>query len=193
MVERPQLILLAGGNGAGKTTFYQHFIAPSGIPMVNADVIARELWPQAPEQHSYAAAKIAKAQRLKLLELHISFCFETVFSHPSKIDFIAQAKAAGYAISLYFIHVIDPMLNIARVKQRKREGGHGVPEDKITSRIPRAVSNIAKALPLVDKACFFDNSSADDPYVLVSQWNGMAWVNQSKPLPGWMLEIQSSM
>jgi hypothetical protein len=65
-----------------------------------------------------------------------NFYFETVFSHPSKIDFVAHAKALGYQIILVFIHLEPTALNKARVKQRTEEGGHTVPEDKIENRIP---------------------------------------------------------
>lgn len=95
MTTPPELWLLVGGNGSGKTTFYERFLARRKIPLVNADNIARSLWPDAPEKHSYEAALIAERERYRLLEERQTFCFETVFSHPSKLDFIGAAKAAG--------------------------------------------------------------------------------------------------
>ena len=65
---QPELWLLVGGNGAGKTTFYERFLAPRKIPLVNADNIARSVWPDAPEKHSYEAALIAERERFRLLE-----------------------------------------------------------------------------------------------------------------------------
>jgi predicted ABC-type ATPase len=56
---RKQLWLLAGGNGAGKSTFYRTQLAPRGLPFVNADILAQQLFPHDPENHSYEAAKIA--------------------------------------------------------------------------------------------------------------------------------------
>lgn len=105
MRQEKQLWLLAGGNGAGKTTFYRLQLEPLGMPFVNADVLAKQLYPDHPEQHSYEAARIAEAIRLRLLQDGRTFCFETVFSHPSKIDFVASAKALGYEIVLVFIHL----------------------------------------------------------------------------------------
>jgi predicted ABC-type ATPase len=99
---QPELWLLVGGNGAGKTTFYERFLARRKIPLVNADNIARSLWPDTPEKHSYEAALIAENERHRLLEDRQSFCFETVFSHSSKVDFVGAAKAAGFRIRLLF-------------------------------------------------------------------------------------------
>jgi predicted ABC-type ATPase len=90
--------MLVGGNGAGKSTFYRLALEPLGLPFVNANLLARIVFPEDPEAHSYEAAQLAERQRLDLLQEGVSFCFETVYSHPSKIDFIAQAKALGYQI-----------------------------------------------------------------------------------------------
>ena len=91
-----QLWLLVGGNGAGKSTFYRTQLKPLGMPFVNADDIARDVFSQSPEVHSYEAAKIAENLRNSLLEQGKNFCFETVFSHPSKIDFVAKAFITLY-------------------------------------------------------------------------------------------------
>ena len=74
------------------------------MAFINADVLAKQLFPDEAEARSYEAAKIAETMRLNLLSEGRSFCFETVFSHPSKIDFIAKAKALGYEIILVYIH-----------------------------------------------------------------------------------------
>ncbi len=159
-----QLWLLAGGNGAGKSTFYRISLQPKGIPFVNADLIAKELFPDNPEASSYEAAIIAEQMRSRLLAEGKSFCFETVFSHPSKIDFVAQAKANGYEVILIFIHLELVPLNQARISQRVSEGGHSVPEDKVASRIPRTLHNVRQTLPLCDRAYLLDNSSAKNPF-----------------------------
>lgn len=189
MVADKQLWLLAGGNGAGKSTFYQTRLAPHGLPFVNADIIAAELYPDAPEAHSYKAAQVAEEMRNRLLLDGLSFCFETVFSHPSKIDFIAQAKTLGYEIILVFIHLESIELNKARVSQRVSGGGHNVPDEKVGSRVPRTLVNIKTTIPLCDQVRLLDNSRADDPFQLVATIrNGEAQHHRS-PLPGWALEL----
>ena len=169
MKKNKQLWVLAGGNGVGKTTFYKTRLEPLGLPLLNADILARQLYPEQPEQHSYEAAKIAESMRMQLLKQGRTFCFETVFSHPSKIDFIAQAKAMGYEIVLVFIHLDRVSLNQARVAQRVSEGGHHVPEDKVSSRIPRVLKNIQLTFPLCNHCYLLDNSRLDNPFQQIAE------------------------
>lgn len=105
MPDKKQLWLLAGGNGVGKSTFYRIFLAPKGFSFLNADLIAKQIAPDAAEESSYEAAAIAAKLRSSFLHKDLSFCLETVFSHPSKIDFVAEAKSLGYEIILVYIHL----------------------------------------------------------------------------------------
>ncbi len=186
---RPQLWVLAGGNGAGKTTFYAQFLEPQGVVFVNADRIAHQLYSDNSVDLSYAAAKIAARIRDQLLRDKQSFCFETVFSHPSKIDFIAKAKAAGYEIVLVFIHLDHVALNKARVLQRISEGGHDVPKSKITSRIPRTLGHIKSALPLCDRVELIDNSSYVNPMQRVATLRNGHTTLHVDPLPDWAAKL----
>ncbi len=126
-----------------------------------------------------------------LLRQQSSFCFETVFSHPSKIDFIANAKGLGYEIILVFIHLDTAALNQARVAQRVAEGGHNVPTEKIIQRIPRTISYITKALPLVDRARLYDNSSASAPFQPVADIQHEKITVYQTPLPDWAHSVVS--
>ena len=184
-----QLWVLAGGNGTGKTTFYNMFLAPKGIKLVNADIIAKAISPENPVNVSYEAAYVAEQIRQKLLEQGVSFCFETVFSHVSKIDFVANARALGYEIILVYIHLATVELNEARVYQRVTEGGHHVPADKIRSRIPRTMQHIGAALPLVSEARLLDNSYRHDPFQQIAcvRQGKRQWIKE--PLPHWAEEI----
>jgi len=189
LTERKQLWVLAGGNGVGKSTFYRMQLAPLGLPFINADILAKELYPQAPEEHSYDAAKLASEIRFKLLHEGRSFCFETVFSHPSKIDFVAQAKALGYEIILIFIHLDTVSLNQARVAQRLSEGGHNVPDEKVASRIPRLLQNIKKTLPLCDQVRILNNSRIDSPFEQVAVIRNGQKLQQEIALQDWAKEL----
>ncbi|MBT3272613.1 MAG: dephospho-CoA kinase [Spirochaetales bacterium] len=184
-----QLWILTGGNGAGKTTFYNKFLAPKGIKLVNADVIAKAINPDNPENVSNDAANIAEQIREELLLDGVSFCFETVFSHVTMIDFVAKAKTLGYQIILIYIHLDTSSLNEARVYQRVCDGGHDVPVDKIHSRIPRTMNNIAAALPLVNEARLLNNSSRDNPFLptAIVRQGRLRWADA--PLPEWAEDI----
>lgn len=189
MAMSKQLWLLAGGNGAGKSTFHRLFLQPQGVPFVNADLIAKELFPDAPEVHSYHAARLAEELRRRWLLDGKSFCFETVFSHPSKIDFVAQAKALGYEIILVFIHLDSPALNNARVAQRVEQGGHAVPEDKVESRIPRTLNHIRTIIPLCDQVRVLDNSSALYPFRKVVVLRAGTIIDKVEDIPEWAVEL----
>ncbi|HDH06159.1 MAG TPA: hypothetical protein ENH01_10720 [Nitrospirae bacterium] len=184
-----QLWVLAGGNGAGKTTFYDKFLAPNGIKLLNADLIAKAINPENPEKVGYESAELAMQIREYLLEKGTAFCFETVFSHVSKVDFLAKAKAMGYEIILVYVHLETSGLNEARVNQRINSGGHSVPVKKIHSRIPRTMKNIALALPLIDKARFLNNSSRDNPFqqVVIVKKGRCKW--KVNPRPQWAVDI----
>ena len=186
MKNPPQLWVLAGGNGAGKSTFYRLFLKPRGIKLINADLIAREIDPENPEKAGYRAAHLAVRIMEDMLEQGLSFCCETVFSHPSKVDLTARAKALGYEIILVFVHLETPALHEARVSQRVAEGGHSVPSEKIYTRLPRTLQNIAAVLPLADEARILDNSSRKNPFrqiAVIKQGKFKALVS---PLPEWI-------
>ena len=140
---RPLLITIAGPNGAGKSTFYHSHLARAGLPFVNADVIAREM-----QIDAYSAANIASAMRKQYVEEKLSFVFETVFSDPAgdKLAFLKSAEEAGYTVILVFIGIASASISEERVGMRILQGGHDVPSDKIRSRFPRTMANLAGAI-----------------------------------------------
>ena len=187
-----QLWLLVGGNGAGRSTFYRLVLEPLGLPFVNADRLAQLVYPDAAQERSYEAALLAEQQRNTLLLSGASFCFETVYSHPSKIDFTARAKALGYYVIMVVIHLEQAELNAARVVQRVREGGHNVPTEKLLKRIPRMLEQVKASIPLCDELRVFDNSSAEDPFqpVMTIKTGGVELHQQ--PLPRWATQLLES-
>lgn len=189
MADPKQLWVLTGGNGAGKTTFFNLYLAKCGIKFVNPDLIAQNIDSENPEDSSYIAATVAAKIREDLISQGVSFCFETVFSHASKIDFIARAKANGYKIIFVYIHLFDSRLNEARVKQRVSQGGHGVPIEKIHSRIPRTMKYVKKALSIVDEARILDNSSRNNPFQQIIVMKAGNFESRVASLPKWAREL----
>jgi predicted ABC-type ATPase len=160
----PVLHLLAGPNGAGKSTYVRDVLLPAtGLPLINADLIAADRWPDSQLAHAYQAAQLAEAQRRELMLARRSFISETVFSHPSKIALVADASGLGYLVYLH-VMLVPVELTVQRVKERVRRGGHLVPEDKIRVRYHRLWLHLAHAAKLADEAHFFDNSSARHPF-----------------------------
>lgn len=188
-----QLFVIAGGNGAGKTTFYNLFLKFKGLASINADEIAKRLDPIDPESLAYEAAEIGRKMVVDLIDEGASFCYETVFSHPSKIDYMARAKQNGYEVNLIYIHLVSRELNEARVQQRVQSGGHPVPTEKIYSRIPRAMNYIVEGIKISDKVFLFDNSSWEYPFILVVKIVKGNIEYLVDPLPNWAQRIMHSL
>ncbi|WP_070379544.1 zeta toxin family protein [Rhodococcus sp. WMMA185] len=157
-----RLDLVVGPNGAGKSAFVEQRLAPllPASVLVNADVIAKDRWPDATEEHSYEAARIAATIRDALIEQGESFIAETVFSHPSKLELIDRARQAGYVVVLHVV-LVPVELAVARVAERVLEGGHSVPEEKIRERFKRLWALVVDAIDRVDHATVYDNTAAD--------------------------------
>lgn len=124
--------------------------------------------------NSYLAARILDYIREELLLLKVSFTFETVMSHESKIDFLRKAKEAGYRTYLYFVTTEDPDINVDRVRQRVAKGGHSVDETKIRERYSRTMNMLIDAIEVSDRAFLFDNSTdnADNASYICEVTNG---------------------
>ncbi|WP_024793953.1 zeta toxin family protein [Tomitella biformata] len=156
-----RLDLIVGSNGAGKSTFVQITLGPL-LPrsvFVNADEIAKERWPHDPVHHSYDAARVATATRSRLIELGRSFIAETEFSHPSKLDLVADALAAGYEVHLHVV-LIPEDLAVERVAWRVHAGGYW--------------KLVATAIDLADTATVYDNSSLRGPRVVARMSGGFS-------------------
>jgi predicted ABC-type ATPase len=108
--------------------------------------------------NDYFTSFLAEYIRNLLLDTCNKFTIETVMSHTSKIEFIKTAKEKGFKIYLYFISLENPKLCIHRVKARVEQGGHDVPEQKITERYARTMNYLLDAIRLADRAFLFDNS-----------------------------------
>jgi predicted ABC-type ATPase len=121
--------------------------------------------------NSYFASVAADFIRQKLLEQKATFTFETVLSHPGKVQVLAQAQAAGYRTYLYFVATDDPAINISRVQNRVKLGGHDVPEDRIRLRYYRSLDLLLDAIRHTNRAYIFDNSTdnADHKHTLLAE------------------------
>jgi len=142
--------------------------------------------------NSYLAAAIADFLRIKMLQSDSSFSFESVFSHVSKIHELENAKKAKFRIYLYFITTSDPLINLQRVKNRAESGGHDVPEEKISNRYFRTMSNLYSAFKLSDRAYLFDNSSekTNSSFDFFLEKNqGHAYLSEINSIPQWFDEF----
>ena len=180
----PVLHLLAGPNGSGKTSFYEHLLFPAThLPFINADLIAKRQWPGDEEGHGYDASAYAERARNAAIEQRTSFVAETVFSHPSKLELIARARAAGYIVVMH-VMIVPEELTVVRTRLRAEQGGHTVPEQKVRERYGRLWPLVRQAIAAVDEAFVYDNSRAKKPFALVARYESGALLGRSH-FPKW--------
>jgi predicted ABC-type ATPase len=185
---RPSLVLLAGPNGAGKSTLYQTRVAPSFAgPFINADIIQREELKDTSMEAAYKAAEVARDRRAEMFRAGKSFATETVFSHPSKLEIIEEARAHGYIVIVMHVGVDSPDLSVARVKGRADEGGHDVPEEKVRARYTRGQPLIREAVLRSDRGMVFDNSRLNEPPRQVLVFANGRLLQAAPYLPEWVL------
>lgn len=157
----PRLYLIAGCNGAGKTTA-SFTILPEMLQcreFVNADEIARGLSPFQPEKVAIEAGRIMLQRIDDLLAKQVDFAIETTLATRSYVPMLKQAKHSGYFITLVYFWLETPALVIERVKTRVASGGHHIPEEIICRRYKNGVINLFNLfLPLADYWVLVDNS-----------------------------------
>ena len=187
------MILLAGPTGAGKSTLYQTRVAPAFAgPFINADIIQRnELSDTSPEA-SYKAAEVAARRRAEFLSRAGDFVTETVFSHPSKLDLVREARARGYTVWVMHVGVDSADLSVARVAHRVEAGGHGVPEGKIRERYDRSAPFIREAVRLSDSGLVYDNSVAGQYPKLVLTFDRGHLIRVRADLPTWIRQVYAA-
>jgi predicted ABC-type ATPase len=136
---------------------------------------------------------IADQRREACVEARRSFSFETVMSHPSKVDILIRAKSVGFRVQLFFVGTNDPQTNVERVAVRVAQGGHEVPTDRIVARWHRTMQLLHQAIAVSDEAFIFDNSmTAPDstgPRLVFRQRRAAGEVRDIKqfpPIPNWV-------
>lgn len=164
-----RLDLIAGPDGAGKTTLFERVIEPGrpGLPFVNADRIAAHRFPGAELENAYVAAQLAADARDALIAARLDFCTETVFSHESKVHLVRAAADAGYDVVMHVV-MIPPELSAHRIAARVAAGGHDVPTDRLAARYHRLWPLVATAVPDCHRVVCYDNAGDDGPLEVAS-------------------------
>lgn len=185
MADRPQIAILGGVNGAGKTSSSE-LILRTGmkIPVfVNADTIARGLNAFDPESQAVRAGRIMLEHLRSLAERRISFAFETTLAARTYARWLRELRETGYSVHMLYYWLESPDLAIQRVADRVRSGGHFVPAATIRRRYSRSVRNFLELYrPVVSTWQVYDNSKKDprliafnnsffDTIVILSRWD----------------------
>lgn len=138
--------------------------------------------------NSYTIALLTNFLQAECLKSGISFSQETVFSHKSKVYAIKAARDAGYRTYLYFVANQDLSINLTRICNRVKSGGHDVPAEKVLARAGRSLENARAALPFCSRAFFFDNSGREMRF-LAEYSDGGGIVFASPDMPEWAAGI----
>ena len=159
-----QLYIIAGCNGAGKTTA-SFTILPEVLEckeFINADEIAKGLSPFQPESVAMQAGRIMLARMDELLQKGETFAFETTLATKSYKQKIEWAQANGYEVTLLFFWLRNVTMAKERVAQRVAEGGHSIPSETIERRYHNGIANLfAIYIDMVDICYIFDNSEGE--------------------------------
>lgn len=186
----PEMIVIAGPNGSGKTSVTQKFLHhewAEGTLYINPDEVARDIFGDWNSTEAVMkAARYCADLREDCLRNQKSFVFETVMSAEDKVDFIIRAKQAGFFIRLFFISTAHPSINAARIANRVMKGGHDVPISKIISRYYKSIANCKTVAPVVDRLYLYDNSlDGQDAKLIFRLVNGKVKKIYATTIPEW--------
>ena len=166
----PNLYIISGCNGAGKTTA-SYSVLPDMLDckeFVNADEIAKGLSPFQPDKVAIEAGRIMLNRINELIKQRVDFAFETTLSARTYRHLIKEAQSNGYFVTLVYFWLSSVVLAIERVRTRVISGGHDIPEETIRRRYTTGLENLSKIyLPICDYWMIFDNS--EHPSTLIAE------------------------
>jgi len=156
------ILVLAGVNGAGKSSIGGANLRARGQDWYNPDEIAREMrlrFPQKPSQDIDSQVWYEGLNRLRhAIRTNTNFAFETTLGGHSITTTLLDAIAAGVSVRVWCCGLSSPELHIERVAARVARGGHDIPEHKIRERYGSSMRNLCRLAPGLDKLAVYDNS-----------------------------------
>lgn len=170
-MKQPNLYIIAGCNGAGKTTASMT-VLPEVLQceeFVNADEIAKGLSPFHPEDMAIEAGKLMLKRIDDLLAEKKTFAIETTLATRSYKTLVQRAQTVGYTVTLLFFWLPSPEMAEMRVASRVASGGHNIPKDVIHRRYWLGLQNLFDIFaPMVDYWSLYDNSVNQTPVVVAN-------------------------
>lgn len=157
----PTVHIVAGSNGAGKSTFAMKYLAQYAgqAEFINADLIAQGLSPLAPEISAVRAGRLVLRRIEELRVSRMSFAFETTLSGRSYANTLRRFKADGYRLSMFYLWIPNTRLAIQRIRNRVKTGGHNIPASTVKRRFGLTLWNLFNVYyELLDELVLLDNS-----------------------------------
>jgi predicted ABC-type ATPase len=195
---RPTLTVLAGVNGAGKSSVGGQALRDCGAAYFNPDVYARRLRTKQPTLTQEKANAIAWAYGKAKLEEAIAsgtdFTFESTLGGKTITNLLINAAQKSHHIDIWFVGLASVELHLTRVAQRVAQGGHPIPESDIRKRWIGSHANIIRLIPFVRTLRIFDNSAeavkgvSPEPTLLLSIDDGQLAhpdPDQLRDTPSW--------
>ena len=157
----PKCWIIAGHNGAGKTTFALEYLPQVAHceHYINADLIAAGLSPFAPEREMIAASRIFLREIDACIQKNQDFAFETTLAGRSYLALIECLRSNGWHVELIYLALPSIEMSKARVAERVAHGGHNIPEQAIERRFARSLRNLLVEFSYaVDRCSCFMNT-----------------------------------
>lgn len=163
----PQIYVLAGANGAGKSSVAGAAFLKEGAEYFNPDEATQHILSANPEFSLAEANGAAWNQGRRLLERAIdeklNFAFETTLGGRTITTLLEKALSQGIEVRIWFVGLKGEDLHIRRVRSRVEHGGHDIPEDRIRQRYRASRINLIRLLPKLTELMLYDNSAEADP------------------------------
>ena len=164
---RSRIYVLAGTNGAGKSSIAGAMLRATGADYFNPDEAARRIRSADPRVTQADANSAAWHQGKRLLERAIAerldFAFESTLGATTIPALLANAAALGIEVRVWYVGLSSPELHIVRVRARVAGGGHDIPESDIRRRWDSSRLNVICLLPKLTELRVYDNSADADP------------------------------
>ena len=162
-----RISVVAGVNGAGKSSIVGATIREKGGEYYNPDEAAREIMAANRGLGQTEANATAWEQGRRLLQRAIeeglNFTFETTLGGNTIRELLALAAKRGIEIHVFYVGLDSPEAHIERVQQRVRAGGHDISEADIRRRYRHSRINLVTLLPVLTELRVYDNSATADP------------------------------
>ena len=155
--DRPICHVVAGPNGSGKSTFALRYLPEYAgtVEYVNPDLMAQGMSPTDIHLSAIKAGKLTLERISELIESRTSFAFETTLSGRGYLRLLADARARGYVIALYYLWMPEPAALPLRINHRVLAGGHDVPTADVLRRYARSGANVKDYAALADSLLVF--------------------------------------
>ncbi len=156
--QQPLAIFLLGTNGSGKSTL-RHYLDLSEINInIDPDLLNKAYSNKYPNTYQIEAAREAILQFNNAIQKGLNVCIESTLSGNGIIQRIIKAKTSGFHLIAYYVSLNDVELNISRIKQRVKNGGHHIAEDLVRKRYTSSKLNLEKVKGFFDQLFLLDNS-----------------------------------